>query len=52
VRVEAAGRRLELEPGEVLVLEPGLEHALAALRESAILLTLAGPRSTSRPREE
>lgn len=46
VRVEAAGRRLELEPGEVLVLEPGLEHALAALRESAILLTLAGPRST------
>jgi quercetin dioxygenase-like cupin family protein len=42
VRVDAGGRRVELAPGEVLVLEPGLEHALEAVRESAVLLTIAG----------
>jgi quercetin dioxygenase-like cupin family protein len=42
VRVEAGGRRIELAPGEVLVLEAGLEHALEAVRESAVLLTIAG----------
>ena len=41
VRVDAGGRRVELAPGEVLVLEPGLEHALEAVRESAVLLTIA-----------
>jgi quercetin dioxygenase-like cupin family protein len=42
VRADAGGRRVELAPGEVLVLEPGLEHALEAVRESAVLLTIAG----------
>jgi quercetin dioxygenase-like cupin family protein len=40
VRVDAGGRRVDLAPGEVLVLEPGLEHALEAGPESAVLLTL------------
>jgi hypothetical protein len=35
------GARLHA-PGEALVLEPGLEHALEAVRESAVLLTIAG----------
>jgi quercetin dioxygenase-like cupin family protein len=43
-RVDAGGRRVELElaPGEVLVLEPGLEHALEAVRASGVLLTITG----------
>ena len=41
VRVDAGGRRVDLAPGEVLVLEPGLEHALEAGPESAVLLTLS-----------
>jgi quercetin dioxygenase-like cupin family protein len=41
VRVDAGGRRVDLAPGEVLVLEPGLAHALEAGPESAVLLTLA-----------
>jgi quercetin dioxygenase-like cupin family protein len=45
VRVDAGGRRVELAPGEVLVLEPGLGHALEAVRESAVLLTIAGGNS-------
>jgi quercetin dioxygenase-like cupin family protein len=44
VRVEAGDRRVALEPDEVLVLEPGLEHALEAVRESALLLTVVGPK--------
>ena len=40
VRVDAGGRRIDLAPGEVLVLEPGLAHALEAGPESAVLLTL------------
>ena len=40
VRVDAGGRRVDLAPGEVLVREPGLEHALEAGPESAVLLTL------------
>jgi quercetin dioxygenase-like cupin family protein len=44
VRVDAGGRRVELAPGEVLVLEPGLAHAVEAVRESGILLTIAGGR--------
>jgi quercetin dioxygenase-like cupin family protein len=46
VRVEAASRRLELEPGDVLVLEPRLGHALEAVQESAVLLTLTGLKPT------
>ncbi|HSL48635.1 MAG TPA: cupin domain-containing protein [Candidatus Deferrimicrobiaceae bacterium] len=42
VRVDAGGRRVDLAPGEVLVLEPGLDHALEAGPESTVLLTLAG----------
>ena len=36
--------QVELAPGEVLVLEPGLAHALEAVRESGVLLTIAGGR--------
>jgi quercetin dioxygenase-like cupin family protein len=40
VRFRAAGRDVELGPGEVVVLEPAVAHELEALAESACLLTL------------
>jgi quercetin dioxygenase-like cupin family protein len=40
VRFRAAGKALELGPGEVVVLEPAVAHELEALAESACLLTL------------
>lgn len=43
-RVDAGRQRTDLHPGDVLVLEPGLHHAVHALEESALLLTIAATR--------
>ena len=41
VRVAVAGRFTELKAGSLLTLEGGLSHAIEALAESALLLTVA-----------
>jgi len=40
VRFKAAGRSLEMGPGELLALESALGHQVEALEDSAFLLTL------------
>ncbi len=44
VVVEIGGDRRELGAGQLLMLEPGIEHSLEALDESAILLTIGRTR--------
>ena len=38
--VRAADRSLELGPGDVVIMEPGLTHAVEAVADTALLLTL------------
>ena len=40
-RLAAADDVHELVPGQLLVFEPGVPHAVAAIEDSAILLTIA-----------
>ena len=48
IRVHLPDDRMEeLNPGDLLALERGLEHDVEALEESAFLLTIAWPEATS-----
>ena len=50
LEIEAAGARQQLGAGEALLLDPEVPHAVAALEESDLLLTLAlAPRSSELP---
>jgi quercetin dioxygenase-like cupin family protein len=44
LQLTVEGDNLELGPGHLLALEPGVTHAVTALEESAFLLTLGWPR--------
>lgn len=44
VHVRALGRTFSLRTGGLLALDPAIRHDVAAIEESAILLTIAWPR--------
>ncbi len=41
MQVGAAGRSLELQPGDLIALDRGVEHSVEALSDCAFLLTIA-----------
>lgn len=41
LRVTTSGEAMDLGPGELVVLEAGVSHAATALRDCAILITMA-----------
>jgi quercetin dioxygenase-like cupin family protein len=43
IRVRASGRTFNLRPGGLLALDGGVPHDVAALEQSAFLLTIAWP---------
>jgi quercetin dioxygenase-like cupin family protein len=45
VQVKAAGRTFSLRPGGLLALDQGIPHDVEAMEDSALLLTIAWPRT-------
>jgi len=52
VQVKASGRTFNLRQGGVVALDHAMPHALEALEESALLLTIAWPRRAAEPSAE
>jgi quercetin dioxygenase-like cupin family protein len=50
LRVHLADRTVEVGPGRLVSIEPGVAHALEALDETTFLLTIAGTRTGPTPR--
>ena len=48
IQLKASGRTFSLRPGGILGLDRGVPHAVEALEESALLLTIAWPGTTGR----